>query len=90
LSNASAVLYQNSPNPFSQQTNIGYFIPTSAQSASVLVFDLQGKLIATLPVTNYGTGSIIINGNSLTPGMFVYSLVVNGNIIDTKRMILTQ
>jgi len=89
-STAAAILYQNTPNPFNQQTGIAYFIPTTSQSASIMVFDLQGKLVLTLPVTNYGSGSTIINGNSLTPGMFVYSLLVNGNVIDTKRMILTQ
>lgn len=84
------MLYQNTPNPFNQQTNIQYFIPTSAQSASIMLFDLNGKLIKTIAVINFGTGSITINGNELTSGMYVYSLVVNGQIIDTKRMILTQ
>jgi len=83
------VLYQNVPNPFNQQTSIKYFIPTTAQSANIMFFDLQGKLIKTVQVTNFGDGAVTINGNELTPGMFVYSLIVNGNIMDTKRMILT-
>ncbi len=88
--NSSAILYQNIPNPFSQQTSIGYSIPTSAQSASIIIFDLQGKLIKTVSVFNFGTGSIRINGSELAPGMYVYSLLVDGKIIDSKRMILTQ
>lgn len=84
------VLKQNVPNPFNQQTTIQYIIPTTTQSASIMVFDLNGKLMKTIPINNYGSNSIIINGNELTPGMFVYSLIVNGKIIDTKRMILTQ
>jgi hypothetical protein len=90
LSNSAAALYQNAPNPFSQQTSIGYFIPTSSQSASIMLFDLQGKLLKPIAVTNYGNSAITINGNELSPGMYVYSLVVDGKIIDTKRMILTQ
>jgi len=35
-------------------------------------------------------GEITIAGNDLTPGMYLYSLFVDGNEIDTKRMILTQ
>ncbi len=84
------VLFQNSPNPFSQQTSIQYSIPTNTQSASIMVFDLTGKLIKTIPITSFGNGSITINGNELSPGMFVYSLIVDGKIVDTKRMILTQ
>jgi len=85
-----AILYQNTPNPFNQQTVIQYYIPTSSQNANIMVFDLQGKLIKSLAVVTFANGSITINGNELTPGMFVYSLVVDGRIIDTKRMILTE
>lgn len=90
LSNTTAILYQNVPNPFNQQTNIQYSVPTISLSASIMVFDLTGKLIKTFPVTVFGNAAITINGNELSPGMFVYSLIVDGKIIDTKRMILTQ
>jgi len=88
--NNGATLFQNIPNPFNQQTSIQYIIPANSQNASIMIFDLQGTLLKTVPITNSGTGSIIINGNEMKPGMFVYSLIVNGSIVDTKRMILTQ
>jgi hypothetical protein len=90
LSTPSAILYQNVPNPFNQQTSIQYFIPENVQNASIMVFDLNGKLMNTVPVTSFGKGAITINGSALSPGMFVYSLVVDEKIIDTKRMILTH
>jgi hypothetical protein len=89
-SSSGAMLYQNNPNPFNQQTNIQYSIPATSQSASMMVFDLNGKLMKTIPITNFGNGSINLHGNELYAGMFVYSLVVDGKIVDTKRMILTQ
>ena len=89
-SNTVPILYQNNPNPFNNQTNINYFIPSTAQSASIMLFDLQGKLVKTLPVANFNHGSITINGYELNAGMFVYSLIVDGKIVDTKNMILTQ
>jgi hypothetical protein len=88
--NSSALLYQNTPNPFNQQTSIQYFIPTNAKSASIMVFDLNGKLMSTFPINTFGKNAVTINSNKLSPGMFVYSLVVDGAIIDTKRMILTE
>ena len=89
IPSSMAILYQNTPNPFSLQTNIQYQIPVTSQNASIMVFDLNGKLIKTFPITNFGNSAITINGNELSPGMFVYSLIVDGKIIDTKRMILT-
>ncbi|MBI2272114.1 MAG: tail fiber domain-containing protein [Bacteroidetes bacterium] len=87
---SSPMLFQNIPNPFSRQTNIQYFIPTKTQNATIMVFDLQGKLIKTITVTNFGNGSVTISGNELSAGMFVYSLIIDGKEIDTKRMILTE
>jgi trimeric autotransporter adhesin len=87
---SSAKLYQNNPNPFNAQTKIRYHIPQTAQNASIMIFDLQGKLVKTISAGNLGDGEIIINGYELSAGMFVYSLIVDGRIIDTKNMILTQ
>jgi hypothetical protein len=89
-SSPDALLFQNAPNPFNVQTSIQYYIPTTSKNANVMIFDLQGKSIKTIAVTSFGSNSIIINGNELSPGMFVYSLIVDGAIVDTKRMILTQ
>jgi hypothetical protein len=88
-SKTSPALYQNAPNPFSQQTSIGYFIP-AAQSASIMIFDLNGKFMLERSINSFGKGAVIVNGNDLNAGMYVYSLIVDGKIIDTKRMILTK
>ncbi|MCW3070863.1 MAG: hypothetical protein JWO44_753 [Bacteroidetes bacterium] len=88
-SKTSPALYQNAPNPFSQQTSIGYFIPV-AQSASIMIFDLNGKFMLERGINSFGKGAVIVNGNDLNAGMYVYSLIVDGKIIDTKRMILTK
>jgi hypothetical protein len=85
-----AVLYQNIPNPFNQQTSIKYQLPNLYSEASIMIFDLQGKMIKSYPLTQSGSGSLIINGFELHPGMFVYSLLVDGKLVDTKRMILTN
>lgn len=84
------ILFQNAPNPFNQHTSIQYFIPPNSQTASIMVFDLNGKLINTFPIRAFGKDAITINGSQLNPGMFVYSLIVDEKIIDTKRMILTH
>lgn len=85
-----AVLYQNTPNPFSENTEIEYYVPSDATSAEIYVFSLNGLLLQTYPVSNFGHGTVIVSGSSLDAGMYVYALVVNGQIVDSKRMLLTR
>ena len=85
-----AELYQNSPNPFSSTTVIEYYVPDEATSAELFVFNLNGELLQTYPVEPLGHGAVTINGSTLSAGMYVYTLVVDNQIADTKRMILTK
>jgi len=89
-SNSKSILYQNTPNPFSKKTTIRYFVPENSVQSSIMVFDMQGKLVKTYPVSAKGDGNIEINANELQPGMYMYSLITDGKEIDTKRMILTN
>ena len=88
--NQKPSLHQNTPNPFSKKTTIRYFVPENSVQSSVMVFDMQGKLVKTYLVSAKGDGNIEINANELQPGMYMYSLITGGREIDTKRMILTD
>ncbi len=83
-------LYQNIPNPFNTRTEIKYYLPEKSIKAAILIFDMQGKLLKTNNLMNKGNGSLEIFGGELNPGMYMYSLIIDGNEIDTKRMILTE
>lgn len=83
-------LYQNSPNPFTQNTEIKYFIPEKTVSSLLYIFNAQGIIIEKFNIINHGNGSTIINGSMLKAGLYLYSLIIDGKEIDTKRMILTQ
>ncbi|MDR1718813.1 MAG: tail fiber domain-containing protein [Dysgonamonadaceae bacterium] len=84
-----AVLYQNAPNPFSEQTEIKFQLPDNVLNAAVYIFNMQGALIKQIPVGNKQT-SVVIYGSELQVGMYLYSLIVNGKEVDTKRMILSK
>ena len=85
-----SILYQNNPNPFNSNTTIQYYIATSATSATIYVFDLQGNSKLTFPIETFGNGSANISAQSLSADMYVYTLVVYNVIVDSKRMILTE
>lgn len=88
--NEGAKLYQNTPNPFSAETVIEYYVPAGAKSATLYVFNLSGEMLQNHPLKQYGHGMVTLSGGTLAAGMYVYSLVVDGQIVDTKQMILTK
>ena len=83
------ILYQNNPNPFTENTVIKYSVPEDAGDAWLYVFDMQGAMLKQLRLDTK-TDRIILLGGDLKPGMYLYSLIVNGREIDTKRMILSK
>lgn len=83
------VLFQNKPNPFKEQTTICFRLADDATNAAICIFDMSGKMLKKLPVTQ-GMTSITVNGYELGEGLYLYSLIVNGREIDTKRMILSM
>lgn len=87
---SKAKLYQNNPNPFSENTTIKYYLPDETNEASIMIFNMQGTLLKTNNIIDRGNNEIIIYGGDFNPGMYIYSLIANGKEIDTKRMILTD
>jgi hypothetical protein len=88
--NASATLSQNNPNPYSSETKISMNPPDHVVSANLMVYSLDGKQLKSISIPDRGDVSVRISGNELTAGMYLYALVVNGVVVDTKRMILTR
>jgi len=83
-------LFQNSPNPFTEETTIKYFINENISSATIYVYDMTGKQLRNYKLQPIGNGEITINGGELDSGMYMYSLVADGQLIGTKQMVLTD
>jgi trimeric autotransporter adhesin len=88
--NIDAELYQNNPNPSSGDTEIGMKVPEGFLQVKIIIYNLEGKQLNAYTVHDRGNVKLKINGNELQPGMYLYSLVIDGKVIDTKRMILTN
>ena len=85
-----AILYQNNPNPFSTDTRIEYQLPQTTQSATLYIYNMNGLQVAEYPILTFGNGYVSVSAGALDAGMYLYSLVADGQVIDTKRMILTK
>ncbi|MDO9154373.1 MAG: tail fiber domain-containing protein [Paludibacter sp.] len=84
------VLDQNTPNPFNISTKIGYYLPTPITNASIYVYDMNGVQLKSYSITQKGKGNVIIQGSEFNAGMYLYALIADAKVIDTKRMILTK
>lgn len=84
------VLYQNEPNPFNVSTTIRFDIPANYTKANLYIYTYQGEQIKSYKIDTKGTGSIQIKGSEYKPGIYLYSLIVDGKEISTKKMILTN
>jgi hypothetical protein len=78
-------LFQNQPNPFSVETTISYFLAESTNSASLFVYDMTGKQVKSFDLGQKGSGEVVISGGELDAGIYMYSLVVDGQIAGTKQ-----
>ncbi|MGC3976868.1 MAG: hypothetical protein QM751_00650 [Paludibacteraceae bacterium] len=58
-----ATLYQNTPNPFTQSTQIKYYLPKTVNKALLCIYDLQGKQLKQIMITERGEGIQTINGS---------------------------
>lgn len=86
----AAALYQNVPNPFNENTSIAFVLPETVQTAVLYLYDMNGSQIDKFTLSERGTSSITITGGRLSAGIYLYALITDGKVIDTKRMILTK
>jgi flagellar hook assembly protein FlgD len=81
------ILDQNVPNPFAESTIITYSIPATVGKAQIHFYDLQGKLIKVVDINERGAGQLNVFGEDLSSGTYTYTLVADGQIVSTKKMV---
>ncbi|MBK7254367.1 MAG: T9SS type A sorting domain-containing protein [Ignavibacteria bacterium] len=81
----------NYPNPFNPSTIINYKLKTSA-NVELKVVDIRGNEIKTFVnrIQDAGHHSIVFDGINLPSGIYFYSLFINKNLKETKRMLLIK
>ena len=82
-------LDQNAPNPFDQVTRISYFVPAKAGMASIQVVNMTGQVMGQYDA-QIGNGHLEIPVGSMTDGIYFYSLIVDGEKVATRRMVITK
>ncbi len=87
LGENDCVLNVNSPNPFRDNTTIGYLIPENAKFAQIIFYNSLGQAIKIVDINDKGQGRLNVYGEDLRSGMYSYSLIIDGNVCETHKMI---
>lgn len=84
-------LNQNYPNPFNPTTTIVFKVKSS-KIIKLIIHDISGKEIAVLihKKLNAGEYSYVYDASSLSSGVYFYSLIIEGDKVETKKMILIR
>ena len=81
------ILNQNDPNPFSESTKIRYFLPEEVNDARLIFSTENGIVIKSVQLNDRGEGVIDVYASDLSNGLYIYTLIVDGKIIESKKMI---
>jgi hypothetical protein len=88
-SGTGSTLVQNQPNPFSESTTIQFNLNKEVQNAAIYIYNLNGEQEASYPIQK-GHNQIVVHKESLRPGIYIYSLITDGVVADTKRMVISD
>ena len=81
---------QNDPNPFAEETDITYFLPETVGNATIMFYDNTGVIIKSVELQSKGNGTLDLYASDLSSGMYTYALIVDGKMIDSKKMMKTK
>jgi len=89
-------LLNNYPNPFNPATRISFSLKDDCHVA-LSVYNLRGQLVRTLTNGPWGVGNHFVTWNgrddrgaAVSSGPYFYQLKVNGNLVETKKMMLLK
>lgn len=86
-------LLQNKPNPFDESTIISFLVddPATITDARIVITDLEGKLIKSLPVVvQAGMNEVLYTHGYNMVGTYLYTLHINGQVFATRKMVFAN
>jgi hypothetical protein len=87
---APGTLFQNAPNPFSDETAIAFELPADDQ-VSLVIHDQLGRQVFSVASGAMGAGHhvMIISGKTLPPGIYSYT-VIGSSLHLSRQMLLLR
>lgn len=88
ISGKAAYLSQNVPNPSDGATLIKYRLPEGTVRAAITIYSTGGSVMKYIPLNvNEKNGTVTLSTSEYSPGIYLYTLTVNGAVLDSKKII---
>lgn len=78
----------NEPYQLNESSRICFSIPSNIKEASLYIYNMTGNQICKKNIETTGDLYITLSSLNLQSGMYLYSVVVDGKVINTKRFII--
>lgn len=84
-------LKQSDPNPFSESTELSYYLPENVSQAVLMVNrSSDGRQVMSMPLTSKGFNSVTISAKELASGTYTCSLVADGKIVSSQQLLIVK
>lgn len=85
------LLSQDNYRSTDKATKIDYLLPSELQNAYIRLYDINGNTLRSVYLDlDKKEGSIELDTTSLAPGLYFYSLAIDGKNIDSKRLVVAK
>lgn len=84
----NSVVLKVYPNPFSNETNVDFYLHQTFKTLNLEIHDNTGKLLSkTTLEAKQGWNTLHLNGESLSTGLFLVSLTTDEGVIALQKLI---
>lgn len=87
---AASYSLSSAPNPTSGSTTIRYTYPGTMEHAYLTVTDLNGRQVKRVDLKTNGGNSVNLSLDGATAGTYVYSLELDGRVVESKKLMLAR
>ena len=86
----NAQLFQNVPNPADGMTRIPVYLPQDVANAEIVITAMNGQEVFQQRINKRGNTEVIFNSSSIQSGVYTYTLIIDGQRMDSKRLAVTK
>ena len=87
---ANAHLYHDIGGSGQGDIRIKCFVPEKTTNAEIHFFNMQGTRVKKVVVDKRGESIVTLNGKDFPAGMYLYGLVVDKKLVDSKKLVLVD